>query len=283
MKITKVGVVGFGQMGCGIAQVAAQAGYQVIARDVGQEQLDRGLGKIEKVLARSVEKGRLEAGEKEAIRGRLSTTTELVDLAGCQVVIEAIIEQMDAKCALWQELGGLCPPETIFASNTSSLSVTQQAAASGRPEQFMGMHFFQPVPLMKLVELVKPLQVSDATYEAIRQLAIEWRENVIESKDRPGFIVNLLLIPYLNSAIDALDSGVATKEDIDAGMKIGCNHPMGPLTLADFVGLDTCLYIADCLFEEFGDVKYMAPPLLRRMVMAGWLGRKSGRGFYSYE
>lgn len=282
MEIKRVGVVGFGQMGAGIAQVAAAAGYEVVVRDVADEALERGTAKIDKVLSRSVEKGRISAEDKEATLARLRPTTELAPMAECQVVIEAIIEQMDAKCALWGELSGICPPETLFASNTSSLSVTTQAAASGRPEQFMGMHFFQPVPLMKLVELVRPLQASDATYEAIHRLAVEWRENVIVSKDRPGFIVNLLLIPYLNCAIDAYDSGVATKEDIDTGMRIGCAHPMGPLTLADFVGLDTCLFIADCLYAEFGDTKYQAPPLLRRMVSAGWLGRKSGRGFYEY-
>lgn len=282
MAINKIGVVGFGQMGCGIAQVAAAAGCEVIVRDVDQAALDRGHAKIESVLARAVEKGRLSAEDKAATQGRITGTTELGPLADCQLVIEAIVENLEAKCGLWKELDGICPPETIFASNTSSLSVTAQAAATSRPEKFMGMHFFQPVPLMKLVELVKPIQVDDATYQAVRELAIAWRENVIESKDRPGFIVNLLLIPYLNSAVDALDSGVATAEDIDMGMKIGCAHPMGPLTLADFVGLDTCLFIADVLYEEFGDVKYKAPPLLRRMVKAGWLGRKSGRGFYTY-
>ncbi len=282
MDVRRIGVVGFGQMGTGIAQVAAQAGYEVVCRDVAPEFLARGKGKIDAGLAKVVEKGKMSPADRDAVLARIRTTTELADLAGCDVIVEAIIEQMDAKCALWKSLHAICPPATIFASNTSSLSVTEQAAASGRPDRFMGMHFFQPVPVMKLVELVRPLQVSDATYATVRRLAVEWRESVIESKDRPGFIVNVLLIPFLNNAIAALDSGLASAADLDAGMRIGCNHPMGPLALADFVGLDTCLYIADVLYREFGDAKYCAPPLLRRMVAAGWLGRKSGRGFYTY-
>lgn len=281
-EIKRIGVVGCGQMGAGIAQVAAQQGYEVVAREVNQELLDKGLGRIERFLSRAVEKGRLEASEKEVIQGRLSGTTELEGLAGCDIVIEAIIEQQAIKEQTFKALDGICPPETIFASNTSSISITAMAAATSRPDRFMGMHFFNPVPIMKLVELIRPLQVSDMTFQAVRDLAVALRENVIESKDRPGFIVNLMLIPFLFDAIRALESGLATARDIDTGMKIGCNHPMGPLELADFVGLDTTMFIGEVLYREFGDPKYATPPLLRRMVDAGWYGRKSGKGFYEY-
>jgi len=224
----------------------------------------------------------MQGDEKDAVQSRMTGTTDLDAMADCQLIIEAIIEKKQAKVDIFEALDKICAPETIFASNTSSISITAMAAATARPERFMGMHFFNPVPIMKLVELIRPLQASDETYQVVHDLAVMLRENVIISKDSPGFIVNLLMIPFLFDAIRALDSGVASAEDIDSGMKIGCNHPMGPLELGDFVGLDTTMFIGEVMFREFGDAKYATPPLLRRMVEAGWLGRKSGRGFYTY-
>ncbi len=282
MEIKKIGVVGCGQMGGGIAQVAAQLGFEVTIREVNDDLLQKGLSRIDKFLGRSVDKGRLSSDEKSQIQSRMSGTTDLEQLADCQLVIEAIIERFEAKAEVFQALDSVCPSETIFASNTSSISITAMAAKTSRPEKFMGMHFFNPVPIMKLVELVRPLQASDETYQVVHDLAVTLRENVINSKDTPGFIVNLLLVPFLFDAIRALESGVATAEDLDTGMKIGCNHPMGPLELADFVGLDTTMFIGEVLYREFGDPKYATPPLLRRMVEAGRLGRKSGHGFYTY-
>ncbi len=282
VEIKKIGVVGCGLMGAGIAQVAAQKGLQVVVREVNQELLDKGLSRIDKFLGRAVEKGKMQGDEKDAVQSRMTGTTDLDAMADCQLIIEAIIEKKQAKVDIFEALDKICAPETIFASNTSSISITAMAAATARPERFMGMHFFNPVPIMKLVELIRPLQASDETYQVVHDLAVMLRENVIISKDSPGFIVNLLLIPFLFDAIRALDSGVASAEDIDSGMKIGCNHPMGPLELGDFVGLDTTMFIGEVMFREFGDAKYATPPLLRRMVEAGWLGRKSGRGFYTY-
>ena len=283
MEIKKVGVCGCGQMGAGIAEVAARAGITVIAREVNDELLKKGLGRIDKSLSKAVEKGKLDEPGKNAIRDRISGTTRLEDFADCDLVCEAIIENMDEKLKLWRALDGIVKKEAIFASNTSSLSITEMAAATKRPAQFCGLHFFNPVPVMKLVELVKAVVTSEDTFANAKSYAEKLGKVVVTCKDRPGFVVNALLVPYLLDAIRAYQEGVASREDIDNGMKLGCGHPMGPLELTDFIGLDTIYYIAEILFEEFKDRHYAAPPLLKTMVKAGFLGRKSGRGFYEYK
>jgi 3-hydroxybutyryl-CoA dehydrogenase len=283
MEIKKIGVCGCGQMGAGIAEVAAKAGVEVIAREVNDELLKKGLGRIEKSLSKAVEKGKLDETSKAAIMGKIRGTTRLEDLADCDLVCEAIIENIDEKQKVWRSLDGIVKKDAIFASNTSSLSITEMAAVTGRTEQFLGLHFFNPVPVMKLVEIVKTMATSDTTYQAARGFAEKLGKVVVTCKDRPGFVVNVLLVPYLLDAIRAYQDEVATKEDIDNGMKLGCGHPMGPLELTDFIGLDTIYYIAEILFDEFKDHHYAAPPLLKTMVKAGYLGRKSGRGFYQYK
>jgi 3-hydroxybutyryl-CoA dehydrogenase len=270
-------------MGAGIAEVAAKAGVEVIAREVNDDLLKKGLGRIEKSLAKAVEKGKLDDTGKSAILSKIRGTTKLDDLADCDLICEAIIENMDEKLKVWRALDGIVKKEAIFASNTSSLSITEMAAVTNRRAQFCGLHFFNPVPVMKLVEIVRALDTSDATYQAARGFAEKLGKVVVTCKDRPGFVVNVLLVPYLLDAIRALQDEVATKEDIDNGMKLGCGHPMGPLELTDFIGLDTIYYIAEILFDEFKDHHYAAPPLLKSMVKAGYLGRKSGRGFYQYK
>jgi 3-hydroxybutyryl-CoA dehydrogenase len=282
MTIKKVGVVGCGLMGAGIAQVCAQSGYSTVVREVSEELLRKGMGRIEGFLAKAVEKGKLSAADKEQTLSRLKGTVHLKDLADCDLVIEAAIENMAEKKKIFSELDKLCPKHTLLASNTSSLSVTEMACATQRPDRVEGLHFFNPVPIMKLVEMVRTELVSDQTHQALRAFAETLGKTVIVAKDSPGFIVNLLLVPYLLDAVRAVENGVATQEDIDAGMKIGCGLPMGPITLLDFVGLDTTLYIADIMYEQFKDPKYAAPPLLRRMVLAGHNGQKAGRGFYDY-
>jgi len=281
--IRKVGVVGCGLMGSGIAQVAAQSGMETRMLDVSDERVALGRGRIEKMLAKAVEKGKLEEAARAGILGRLEGGTDLGALADCDFVIEAIIENLDAKKELFGKLDGLCKAETIFASNTSSLSITEMGAATRRPERFVGLHFFNPVPIMKLVEVVRTVATSEEVFETARAFGESLGKVVVAAKDSPGFVVNLLLVPYLLDAIRALENGVAGREDIDNGMKLGCGHPMGPLTLLDFVGLDTTYYIAEIMFDEFKDARYAAPPLLKRMVKAGWNGRKSGRGFYVYD
>jgi 3-hydroxybutyryl-CoA dehydrogenase len=282
MAFTRVGVVGCGLMGSGIAEVCARAGFPVIVREVSEEMLRRGLARIDRSMARGVERGKLGAADRDAARARIRGTTALGDLRGCDVVLEAIIENMDAKKTLYRELDGVCPLETVFASNTSSLSITEMASVTRRPERFLGLHFFNPVPVMKPVEMVRGLRTADDTLSAARAFCERLGKTVVACKDYPGFIVNLLLVPYLLDAIRALELGVASKEDIDQAVQLGLNHPMGPLTLLDFVGVDTTYYIAEAMFEEFKDPRYAAPPLMRKMVLAGLHGRKTGRGFYDY-
>jgi len=282
MTIQKVGVVGCGLMGSGIAQVAAAAGFHTVVREVSGEIVEKGLKNIDKNLARLVEKGALDESKKGEIRGRLKGTTALEDLKDCDVVIEAIIEQLPAKRELFSVLDGLCPAATIFASNTSSLTITEIATATKRPERFVGLHFFNPVPVMKLVEVVRTIATNPAVYEEMVAFGAKLGKTPVRAHDSTGFIVNRLLVPYLLDAIRALEEGVGSIEDIDNSMKLGCGHPMGPLTLLDFVGLDTTYYIANIMFDEFRERRFASPPLLKRMVLAGWNGRKSGRGFYDY-
>ncbi len=282
MDIKKVGVVGAGTMGNGIAQVFATSGIEVKMRDVGQTQLDRGLAAIQKSIGKFVEKGKLSSGDSEAALQRIATTTELADLADCDLVVEAIFENFDAKAAAFRELDALLKPEAILASNTSSIAITRLAAVTGRAERFIGMHFFNPVPLMSLVEIIRGLATGDETYSQVRDLAVRLGKTPVEVKDYPGFVSNRVLMPMINEAVFALYEGVASKEDIDTVMKLGMNHPMGPLTLADFIGLDVCLDILNVLYDGFKDPKYRPAPLLVKMVQAGRLGRKSGEGFYKY-
>ncbi|MFB5084422.1 3-hydroxybutyryl-CoA dehydrogenase [Symbiobacterium thermophilum] len=281
--IKRVMVVGAGQMGSGIAQVAAQAGLQVWLRDLEPRFVERGLGVIEKNLARDVAKGRRTEEEKAAILGRITGTTELGPAAECDLVIEAIVESLEAKLALFRELDSICPEATLFASNTSSLPITQLAAVTRRPDRFIGMHFMNPVPVMKLVEVIRGIATSDETYAAIRNLAEAMGKTPVEVNDFPGFVSNRVLMPMLNEAMFCVYEGIAGVEEVDTVMKLGMNHPMGPLTLADFIGLDTCLAILNVLYEGFKDPKYRPCPLLVQMVQAGYLGRKSGRGFYIYD
>ena len=282
MTIQKVGVVGCGLMGSGIAQVVATAGFPTVVREVSGEIVEKGLKNIDKNLGRLVEKGALEESKKGEIRGRLKGTTALDDLSDCDLVIEAIIEQLPAKRELFSALDVLCPAPTIFASNTSSLTITEIATATKRPERFVGLHFFNPVPVMKLVEVVRTIATDPAVYEEMVAFGAKLGKTPVRAHDSTGFIVNRLLVPYLLDAIRALEEGVGSIEDIDNSMKLGCGHPMGPLTLLDFVGLDTTYYISNIMFDEFHEKRFASPPLLKRMVLAGWNGRKSGRGFYDY-
>jgi 3-hydroxybutyryl-CoA dehydrogenase len=282
MPIGRVGVLGCGLMGSGIAQSAAVAGYSTVVRDVSEAFLASGRAAIRKSLAKLVEKGRLDAASRDAALDRLAFTTDLGDVGGCDLVIEAVTEDLELKNALWRELDARCPAATIFASNTSSLSIADMAAATSRPDRFIGLHFFNPVPLMPLVEVVRTVTTSGETFDAALEFSRRLGKEPIVARDRSGFIVNLLLVPFLLDAIRALERGVGTTADIDRGMQLGCGHPMGPLALADFVGLDTTARIADIMFAEYREPRYAPPPLLRRMVTAGLHGRKSGRGFYDY-
>ncbi|MCP2015546.1 3-hydroxybutyryl-CoA dehydrogenase [Deinococcus sp. HSC-46F16] len=275
------GVIGAGQMGGGIAQVAAQSGFSVVVQDVKQEFLDRGRAVIEKSLAKLHEKGRL-TGTPEEVLGRIKFTTELSDFADCDLVVEAIVENEPIKAQLFRQLGEIVKPGGILASNTSSIPITSLATASGRPERFIGMHFMNPVPLMALVEVIRGYSTSDETAQKVTEAARAMGKTPVECNDFPGFVSNRILMPMLNEAIQCVMEGVAEPEAIDQIMKLGMNHPMGPLTLADFIGLDTCLAIMEVLHQGLGDDKYRPSPLLRKMVQAGLLGRKSGRGFYSY-
>jgi 3-hydroxybutyryl-CoA dehydrogenase len=283
MAIEKVGVVGCGLMGSGIAQVAAQAGCQVTVREVSQQLVDKGLQGIDKSLGRLVEKGTLSAGDRDQVRSRLRGTTNLDDLKDCDLIIEAIIEQLPAKRELWGALDKICPKPTIFASNTSSLSITEMATFTQRPDRFVGMHFFNPVPVMKLVEVIRTIATDPKVFEEMVAFGERLGKTVVRTSDRTGFIVNRLLVPYLLDAVRAFEEGVGSVEDIDNSMKIGCGHPMGPFTLLDFVGLDTTYYISNIMFDEFKEKRFASPPLLKRMVLAGWNGRKAGRGFYDYS
>jgi 3-hydroxybutyryl-CoA dehydrogenase len=277
-----IGVVGAGTMGNGIAQVAARAGYDVVLRDVSEEFVARGMRAIDKSLQRDVDKERLKEEEKRAIVGRIRPTTALSDLAGAGFVVEAVTENLEVKRSVFRELDEVCGPEAVLASNTSSISITKLGAATRRPEKVIGMHFMNPVPVMKLVEVIRGIATSDETWARTRGLCDRMGKTALECNDSPGFVSNRVLMPMINEAVFALYEGVATRESIDGIMKLGMNHPMGPLTLADFIGLDVCLAILNVLYSELGDPKYRPCPLLRKYVDAGWLGRKSGRGFYEY-
>jgi len=282
MKVRTVGVVGAGLMGSGIAQVAAQAGYPTVVREVEQKFLDKGLGGIGKSLAKFVEKGKMSPADRDASMGRLKGTVALQDLADCDIVIEAIIENPQLKKETYTAIDKIVKKDAIFASNTSSLTITELSMATARPKQFVGLHFFNPVPLMKLVEVIRALTTSDETYQTVFEFAQSLGKEPITAPDRPGFIVNRLLVPYLLDAVRCYENGLGTLEDLDKGMKLGCGYPMGPFTLLDFVGLDTTYYIANIMFEEYREPGYAPPPLLKRMVLAGRLGKKSGQGFYKY-
>lgn len=283
MEIRKVGVIGCGLMGSGIAHVVAASGYPVVVREVSQELIDKGFKTIEKNMQRQVDKGILTVEARASAFGRLKGTTQLSDVSGCDLIIEAVTENFDVKKSIYAQLDQLCGPHTIFASNTSSLSITAMAAITKRPSRFVGLHFFNPVPVMKLVEVIRTISTEAEVFEAVIQFAGRLGKTPVRTSDRTGFIVNRLLVPYLLDAVRALEEGVGTIEDIDNAMKLGCGYPMGPFTLLDFVGLDTTMYIADIMFDEFKEKRFAAPSLLRRLVVAGWNGRKSGKGFYDYS
>src|SRR5437867_4971790 len=282
-EIRRVGVLGCGLMGSGIAQVAATAGHETIVRDVSQQIWERARGGIEKSLAKFVEKGKLPTADRNAALKRLTFTTATGDLKGCDIVVEAITEDLELKNALWKELDVLCPPHTIFASNTSSLTIAAMAAATKRADRFVGLHFFNPVPLMPLVEVVRTVTTSEDTFRRAFAFAQSLSKDPVAAKDTSGFLVNLLFVPYLLDAIRAVERGVGSVPDIDKAMLLGCGYPMGPLTLLDLVGLDTTYKIAEIMFTEYRESRYAPPPLLKRMVLAGMNGRKSGKGFYDYS
>lgn len=283
MAIERVGVVGFGLMGSGIAQVSAQAGYQVVVREVDERFLERGFRRVDDSLARLVRSQKLAQVDADAARKRIRGTTDLRDLRDAQLVIEAIVEDLEEKKALYRELDGLAPPETIFASNTSSYTIVEMAAVTSRPDRFAGLHFFNPPQVMRLVEIVRAITTSDATIEALRGVVQRLGKTGIVCKDTPGFVVNRLLIPYMLDAVRALEEGVATAEEIDEAMRLGAGYPMGPFTLLDYVGIDTTYHAANSLYEEFRDPRLAPPPLLKRLVLAGRYGRKTGQGFYRYN
>ncbi len=282
MAIQKVGVLGCGLMGAGIAEIAAKAGCTTVVREVNQGFLDKGLARIQGSLGKAVEKGKLDAAARDAALANLTGTTEFSDLADCDLVVEAIVENVEEKKKTFAALDEIVKPEAIFASNTSSLTITQLAMSTKRPDRFVGLHFFNPVPVMKLVEVVRTILTSDEAFDAAFEFARKVGKEPIAARDNSGFIVNRLLVPYLLDAIRALEEGVGSVEDIDKGMQLGCGYPMGPFTLLDFVGLDTTLFIADIMFEEYREKRFAPPPLLKQMVLAGRLGRKSGRGFYDH-
>ena len=283
MAIKTVGVIGCGLMGAGITQVCAQSGYKAIVCDTTTVQINGGISRIDGILSRNVSKRRLKENEKSVILGRITGTTNFEDLSSCELVIEAVTENLNTKQEIFRTVDKIVRPEALLASNTSSISITDLAAVTDRPQQVLGLHFFNPVPVMRLIEMVIGLQTNSETIAIARQFGASLNKQVIEVKDTPGFIVNYLLIPYLLDAVRLVESGVATKEDIDSGMVLGCEHPLGPLKLLDFIGLDTTLYIAEVLYEAFRTDRYAAPPLLRQMVVAGMTGRKRGQGFYKYD
>jgi len=282
MAIKKLGVVGCGQMGAGIAQVCGRSGVNTIVREVSQELLGKGIGSIQNALAKQAEKGKISPQEFEETLSRIKGTLELADLNDCDLVVEAVTEDFETKKQIFQELGRVCKSETILASNTSSLSITQLMTTCDRPNRFLGLHFFNPVPVMKLVEVVKTFAVDSEVYEEVFKFAESLGKNPVRCEDRTGFLVNRLLIPYLLDAVRAFESGTGSMEDIDQAMKLGCGHPMGPFQLLDFIGLDTVYQIASIMYDEFRESRMSPPPLLRRMVYAGRMGRKSGMGFYEY-
>jgi 3-hydroxybutyryl-CoA dehydrogenase len=283
VEIKKVGVLGCGLMGHGIAQVAAQAGYDVVVREADQGRLDKGLAKIEKQLARAVEKGRLEQADADATRGRLKGTLDYGELADCDLVIEAITEDLGQKLEMWREVDAIVKPDAVFATNTSSLPVINQAAATSRPDRFLGLHYFNPAQVMKLVEVVRGITTSDEAFDVGTNFTHSIGKLGIPTRDKAGFIVNRLLVPYMLDAIRAYEEGVGSVDEIDAAMKAGAGHPMGPLTLSDFVGLDTLGSICDVMFDEFRERRFAQPPTLRKMLAAGWYGQKSGMGFYDWS
>ena len=283
MEISKVGVLGAGLMGHGIAQVAAHAGYDVVLREVDQERLDKGIGRIEKQLSRAVEKGRMEQSDAEAVRGRINGTLDYGDFGGCDLVVEAITENLQMKLDMWGELDPIVKDGAVLATNTSSLAVIDQAAATKRPERFIGLHFFNPAQVMPLLEVVQTVTTDEESLKTGFEFGEKLGKLTVHAKDKTGFIVNRLLVPYLLDAIRAYEEGVGSIEQIDAAMKAGANHPMGPFTLLDFVGLDTTKSIADIMFDEYRERRFAAPPTLRKMVAAGFYGQKSGRGFYDYS
>ena len=282
-QIATVGVLGGGLMGSGIAQVSAMAGFDTVVREISDPLIRKSRSGIEKVLAKGIEKGKVTEAQREAALGKLTFTTDLSQLASCDIIIEAVVEDLEMKNEMWRELNEVCPADTIFASNTSSLTIAAMAAACGRPDKMLGLHFFNPVPLMKLVEVVRTITTSDETAEVAFEFAKKLGKEPVRAKDNSGFIVNLLLIPYMIDAINALESNVASVEDIDKAMQLGAGYPMGPFTLLDFVGLDTTYKIAEIMFAEYREKRYAPPPLLKRMVIAGMYGRKSGKGFYDYS
>jgi 3-hydroxybutyryl-CoA dehydrogenase len=282
-QIKRVGVLGCGLMGSGIAQVAAQAGYDTSVREISDELLQRGMGGIRKQLDRLVEKEKLGAADRDETLGRLRATTQLSDLAACDVIIEAVVEDLSVKNEIWRALDEIGPAETIFASNTSSLTIADMAAATKRPERMVGLHFFNPVPVMKLVEVVRTIATDRQVFETAYEFARSLGKEPIECKDNSGFVVNLLLVPYMMDAIRALEQGVASIEDIDKGMRLGTGYPMGPFTLCDFVGNDTLVRIGDIMYAEYREKRYASPPLLKRMISLGYHGRKAGKGFYDYS
>ncbi|MFZ1684823.1 MAG: 3-hydroxybutyryl-CoA dehydrogenase [Candidatus Zixiibacteriota bacterium] len=281
--IKTIGIVGFGQMGSGIAQVSAAAGYKILGADVSDDTFKKGMGYISKSLDKAIEKGKGTEADKTKVLGNISRAKSMADLGDCDLICEAVVENPSAKKAVFMELDSICKPTTIFASNTSSLSIGDMSSATKRRDRFVGLHFFNPVPVMKLCEVVKTIDTSEETFKTAFAFAESVGKSCITAQDKPGFVVNVLLVPYLLDAIRQYERGLATKEDIDTGMMLGCGHPMGPLTLTDFIGLDTILFIADIMFDEFKDPHYAAPPVLRRMVHSGYLGKKAGRGFYDYQ
>ena len=283
MAIGKIGVIGCGLMGSGIAQTCAQSGYETVVREVNQQLLDKGMARIIGAWDMMASKGKITQGQVDENRARLHGTLDLADLADCDLVIEAVIENMAEKLRLFPALDNILKPEALILTNTSSLNVTQMGAVTKRPDKVCGLHFFNPAPVMKLVEIVRTISTSDETIETVRQFAISLGKTPVLAKDTAGFIVNFLLIPYLLAAIRMLENGMATRDDIDAAMKLGCGYPMGPFTLLDYVGLDTTLWAAEAIYEEYKDPLYAPSPLLRRMVQSGMYGKKSGKGFYNYE
>ena len=281
--IQRVGVVGCGLMGAGIAEVCAKSGYTVIAREVNRELMEAGIARIRGSMDRAVAKGKLAAADRDAAATRIIGTTDMHAFDGCDLVVEAVAENLELKRKIFAELDAITPPHAILASNTSSLAITEMAAATKRPDKVLGLHFMQPVPVMALLEMVRTFLTSEETFQAAKAFGESLGKTIVVSKDTPAFIVNLLLIPYLLQAIEALERGVATKEDFDTAIHLALGHPMGPFTLLDFVGLDTTLFIADAVFAETKDPRFAAPPLLRRMVSVGYLGKKSGKGFYDYS
>jgi len=282
MEIKNVGVVGCGLMGSGIAQVSADSGYQTVVHEIDDQILGKGLSAVERFLSQGVRKGKLTEERKKEILGRIRGTTRLTDLRGADLIVEAIVEDLEAKMKLYRALDDVAKQDTIFASNTSSLCITEMASGTRRPGRFVGLHFFNPVPLMKVVEVITTIMTEPIVPDVVIGFARSLGKTPIRAPDRPGFVVNRLLVPYMLDAIRALEEGAGTKEDLDAGMKLGCGHPMGPFELLDFVGLDTTYYIANIMYQEFKEKRFAPPPLLRRMVLAGLLGRKSGKGFYDY-